>query len=182
MIRTCLRDLINDHKTPMKTDKVFNNKSQFGELKVQLVILNNCISSKNFEETRSIYYASKPVEIFVTSNTDDIIDTILQRLQEATDTSNEKGSKFIHESVGSLYYYFHKIDMKRSESYIKSPEWLINKRATTYPKTENDDNCLQYAKTAALNHQNIRKNPQRISKIKPFVNQCNWKEIKLPTE
>ena len=95
MIRTCLRDLINDHKTPMKTDKVFNNKSQFGELKVQLVILNNCISSKNFEETRSIYYASKPVEIFMTSNTDDIIDTILQRLQEATDTSNEKGSKFM---------------------------------------------------------------------------------------
>ena len=72
--------------------------------------------------------------------------------------------------------------MKRSESYIKSPEWLINKRATTYPKTENDDNCFQDAKTAALNHQNIRKNPQRISKIKPFVNQCNWKEIKLPTE
>ena len=28
--------------------------------------------------------------------------------------------------------------MKRSESYIKSPEWLINKRATVYPKTEND--------------------------------------------
>ena len=34
MIRKCLRDLINDHKTPMKTDKVFNNKSQFGEWKV----------------------------------------------------------------------------------------------------------------------------------------------------
>ena len=118
----------------------------------------------------------------MTSNTDDIIDSILQRLQEATETSNEKGRKVIHERVGVLYYYFHKIDMKRSESYIKSPEWLINKRATTYPKTENDDNCLQYAKTAALNHQNIRKNPQRISKIKPFVNQCNWKEIKLPTE
>ena len=31
----------------------------------------------------------------MTSNTDDIIDTILQRLQEATDTSNEKGSKFM---------------------------------------------------------------------------------------
>ena len=74
----------------------------------------------------------------MTSNTDDIIDSILQRLLEATETSNEKGSKFIHESVGLLYYYFHKIGMKRSESYIKSPEWLINKRATVYPKTEND--------------------------------------------
>ena len=53
-------------------------------------MLNNCISSKSFEETRSIYSASKPVEIFMGSNTDDIIDklfdTILQRFQEARET------------------------------------------------------------------------------------------------
>ena len=29
----------------------------------------------------------------------------------------------------------------------------------------------------ALNLDNIEKNPQRISKIKPFINQCNWKDI-----
>ena len=31
MIRPYLRDLINDQKSPMKTDKVINNESQFGE-------------------------------------------------------------------------------------------------------------------------------------------------------
>ena len=53
-------------------------------------MLNNCISSKSFEETRSIYSARKPVEIFIGSNTDYIIDklfdTILQRFQEARET------------------------------------------------------------------------------------------------
>ena len=62
MIRPYLRDLINDHKAPMKlTDKAINNKSQFGGQEIQLVMLNNCISSKNFEETRSIYSAIVPI-------------------------------------------------------------------------------------------------------------------------
>ena len=55
---------------------------------------NNCISIKNFEETRTIYSASKPVEIFMGSDTNDTInilfDTLLQRFQQATETSNDK--------------------------------------------------------------------------------------------
>ena len=51
---------------------------------------NNCISSKDFEEIRSIYSASNNIEIFIGSDTDDVIDklfdTILQRFQEAIGT------------------------------------------------------------------------------------------------
>ena len=42
--------------------------------------------------------------------------------------------------------------------------------------------CFQYALTVALNYQNIEKNPQRILKIKPFINQCDWKKIDFPSE
>ena len=38
---------------------------------------NNYISVKNFEDTRTIYSASKQVEVFMGSNTDDAIDTHL---------------------------------------------------------------------------------------------------------
>ena len=90
MIRPYLRDLINEHKTPVKADKVINNDTKFGESKIQLVMLSNCISIKKFEETRSIYSGSKPTEIFMGSNTDDVIDkifdTILQRFQKAQET------------------------------------------------------------------------------------------------
>ena len=47
-------------------------------------------------------------------------------------------------------------------------------------KKTNDDKCFQYALTVALNYQNIKNNPERISKIKPFIDQQNWKEITLP--
>ena len=54
---------------------------------------------------------------------------------------------------------------------------MKNKKAIINPKN-NDENCFQYA--VALNHQNIENNPQRISKIKLFVDQYNWKEINFP--
>ena len=55
--------------------------------------------------------------------------------------------------------------------------WLRNKRATINPKNKNDNNCFQYTLTVALYHQNIRKDPQRILKIKPFIDQYNWKDV-----
>ena len=38
---------------------------------------------------------------------------------------------------------------------------------------------LSYSLTVALNYQNVENNIQRISKIKLFIDQCNWKEIDL---
>ena len=87
-----------------------------------------------------------------------------------------RGSEFVPDSIHLLYYHLQKVGLKRSGSYIDSPEWLKNKKATINPEN-NDDNCFQYTLTVALNHQNIGKNPQRISKIKPFIDQYNWKEI-----
>ena len=74
---------------------------------------NNCISTKNFEDTQTVYSASKPVEIFMGSNTNDAIDTLFdtlsQRFQHTIETSNNNGSRFTHENVALLYYYFMKI-------------------------------------------------------------------------
>ena len=39
---------------------------------------------------------------------DKLFNTILQRFQQAEETSNDKGSEFIPESVELLYYYFQK--------------------------------------------------------------------------
>ena len=90
-----------------------------------------------------------------------------------------KGSDFIFESVDLLSYSFHKISLKRGKSYIKSPEWVLNKRATINPKNK-DNKCFQYSITVALNHQNIENNPERISNIKPFINQYIWEGIDFP--
>ena len=69
-----------------------------------------------------------------------------------------KGSKFVFESVGLLYYGLHKPRLRRGRSYIRSPRWLENEGATINRKYKNDDNCFQYALTASLNHENIKRN------------------------
>ena len=72
------------------------------------------------------------------------------------------------------------ISLSRGGSYINSPQWLKNKKATINLKN-NDDKCFQYASTVALNYQKIKNNLERISKIKPFIDQYNWKEIDFPS-
>ena len=81
-----------------------------------------------------------------------------------------------------MHHHLQKASLKRTRSsYIDSPKWLKDKKATINPKNS-DNNCFQYALTVALNYQSIKKDPQRISKIKPFINQYNWKEIDFPAQ
>ena len=87
-------------------------------------------------------------------------------------------SKFVFENVELLHYKFHKISLNRGGSYVDSPEWLKNKKATINPKN-NDEKCFQYALTVALNYQNIKNNPERITKIKPSTNICEKKIKKI---
>ena len=71
MIRPSLKDLINDLIPVMELDnEEANSDTERGEWKVQ----NNCISTKDFEKTRAVYSANKPVEIFMGTDTDSTID------------------------------------------------------------------------------------------------------------
>ena len=63
-----------------------------------------------------------------------------------------KDRKFVFESVELLYYCLHNTILRRGKSYIRYPEWLINKRAIINPQNKDDNNCFQYAITVALNH------------------------------
>ena len=89
------------------------------------------------------------------------------------------GSNFVFESVDLLSYHIHKTNLKRGKSYIKSPEWILNKRATINPKNK-DNKCFQYSITVALNHQNIESHPERISNIKPSIDENNREGIDFP--
>ena len=62
--------------------------------------------------------------------------------------------------------------LKRGKSYIRSPEWVLNKRAIVNPKNK-DNKCFQESIIVALNHQNIENHPERVSNIRPFVDQYN---------
>ena len=45
-----------------------------------------------------------------------------------------------------------------------------------------DNKFFQYALTVALNYEEIKRDVQRITKIKPFKNNCHWEGINFPSE
>ena len=67
-----------------------------------------------------------------------------------------KDSDFTFDYVNLLYCNCHKINMKSVGSYVDSPVWIKNKKATLNP-VNNYDKCFQYAATAALNHEELAK-------------------------
>ena len=141
----------------------------------------NFISLKpGSDETCIIHMRSDNEEFMNGDDTDEIIkrlfESFLQKYEENLQ-NKMKGSEFEFEF---LYYDFNKIILNRGGSYIDSPKWLKDKKSTINPKN-NDDKCFQHAATLALNFDKIKKDPQRISKIKPFIDQYNWKDIDFPS-
>ena len=111
------------------------------------------------------------------------INTILPRFQRPQETSNERGSEFIPDSVELLYYHFQRIDIRRAESYIISPDWIASKKATINPKNKKDNKCFQWSIISGLNYNEIKE--KELKKILKFENaatdfssyQRKWEEF-----
>ena len=83
-----------------------------------------------------------------------------------------KGSEFVFDYVQLLYYKCHKINPNCGGSYIDSPGWIKNKKATINPINKKGNS--RYAVTAVINDEEIEKDPQRITKINSYyINKYN---------
>ena len=117
MIRQDLRDLINKNKPIERlnnnnnnnNDTKNNNDTDRGEWKTMLKMYIKCISTKSFNETRTMHRKSKQVEVYMGSDTENVntlLNTLLQNFQLIQETSNERESEFIPDSVELLEYEF----------------------------------------------------------------------------
>ena len=50
------------------------------------------------------------------------------------------------------------------------------------PINKKDNKFFQYAVTAALNHEEIKKDLKRITRVQPFIYKYNWEAINLSSE
>ena len=163
MIEKYLRELINKYKNE-------------GEWKIQLIAEINFVSLKpGSDETRVMYTRSDNEEFMNGDDNDEVIKLLFKSfLQRFEENLQEKmrGSDFEFDGNNFFYYNFNKTGIYRSGSYIDSPKWLKDKKSTINPKN-NDHKCFQYVATLALNFGNINNHPEKISKIRPFIDQYN---------
>ena len=165
-----LYDLINVYKAK-------------GEWELQLSAEISFVSQKpDSNEMHIMYTRSTPEEITIGCETEEVAENlIMQLLQKYQDNLQYKikSSDFIFNGINYLYYDLNRITISKGGSYIESPKWLKDKKCTINQKNT-DNKCFQYATTLALNFNNIDKHHQRISKIKPFLNNYNWNDINFP--
>ena len=132
MIRLDLRDLINRHKPIERlnnnnnnnnnsdnnsnnnnnnnnnadTSNNNNNNTGRGEWKIMLRMYIKCVSTKRFDETRTMHPKSKQIKFYMGSDTENVINilfnTLLQNFQRIQKTSNETGSDFIPDNIELL--------------------------------------------------------------------------------
>ena len=124
------------------------------------------------------------IKIMISNEADEVIKKLFDSLKNRyqNNLQSMRGSEFVYDYVQLLYYKCHKVNLNRGGSYIDSPDWIKNKKATINPINKKDNKCFQYAVTVALYYKEFKKDPQRIAKIKPFVNKYNWKGINFPSE
>ena len=77
----------------------------------------------------------------------------------------------INDEANNCYYF-----AVKNLSELNSLGWLSGKKQAII----NGDNDFQNALDDALNYQTIEKDPQRISKLKPYINKYNWEGIEFP--
>ena len=63
-------------------------------------------------------------------------------------------------------------------SELNSLGWLRGKKKLITNNNNNNNNSnFQNALDGVLNHQTIETHPERISKLKPYINKYNWEGI-----
>ena len=69
--------------------------------------------------------------------------------------------------------------LTRGGSYIDLPKWVKDKHCCINPKNE-DKECFKWGVIAALHHNDINNHSEKVSKLKPYIDQYNWDGLEFP--
>ena len=114
-----------------------------------------------------------------------VIEELFKSLLNRYQNNLEKlmnGIEFVFDYVYLLHHKYHKINPNHGGSNIDSPDLIKNKKATINPIIVKDNKYFQYAVIVALSHEEVKKDPQKITKIKFIINKYNWEGINFPSE
>ena len=124
-------------------------------------------------------FNSVMTDFFDASDINDLIEHMLAYIKVQTENLKFPESGFTLDKIMHLYINFHRLAMTRGSSYTELPKWIKSKKAVINPQNK-DERCFKWAVIAALHHEEIRKDHQRISSLRPYRNQYNWERLQFP--
>ena len=124
-------------------------------------------------------FNSMMAEFFDASDVNDLIQCMLAYIKTQTENPKFPESGFTLDKIMHLYINFHRLALTRGGSYIELPKWIKSKKAVINPQNK-DEECFKRAIIAALHHEEIKNNLERISLLRPYKKHYNWKGLKFP--
>ena len=124
-------------------------------------------------------FNSLMTELLEAGDINDLIQRMLAYIKTQTENPKFCESGFTLDKIMHMYINFHRLALTRGSSYTELPEWIKNKKALINPQNK-DEECFKWAVIAALHHEEIKEDHQRISRLRPYENQYNWKGVKFP--
>ena len=110
--------------------------------------------------------------LFVSHNSEEIK---LAYKSSYNECKNQVNLLMINDEANN-YYYFVIENLSELNSWI----WLQGKKEAIINNNKNNNNDFGNTLDDAFSYKTIEKDPQRIWKLKPYVNEYNWKEIDFP--
>ena len=135
--------------------------------------------SKIIYEKNNAYFHSKTKINVDETEFKDILINIIKEILATLAIYQENGSGWYFKEVISLE--IHIVDYKpmKGETYIPLPAFVKNKNAIINIKNE-DDKCFLWSVLRYLHPKEVH--GERISDLKKYVNELNFKEIKFPVK
>ena len=117
-------------------------------------------------------FNSLMTEFFEGSYINNLIQRMLAHIKAQTENPKFSESGFTLNKIMHLYINFHRLVLTRDSSYNELPEWIKNKKPVINPQSK-DEECFKWAVIGALHHEEIKKDHQRISRLRPYEKQYN---------
>ena len=115
-------------------------------------------------------FNSLMTEFFQGSDISGLIQGMLAHIKAQAKNPRMSESDFSLDKIMDLYINFHRLALTWGGSYTELLKWLKSKKAVISLR-DNDEGCFKWAVIAALHHEEIKKDCQRISRLRPYENQ-----------
>ena len=104
---------------------------------------------------------------------------MLAYIKGQTENPKFPESGFALDKIMHLYINLHRLALTRGGYYIDLPKWIKSKKAVINSQNKYEG-CFKWAVIAALHHEKIKNNPERIILLRSYENQYNWEGLELP--
>ena len=126
-----------------------------------------------------IPFNSLMTEFFEGSDINDLIQRMLAYIKTQVENPRMPESGFSLDKIKHLCINFHRLALTQGSSYTELPKWTKSKKVVINPQNK-DEECFKWAFIAALRHEEIKHNPERVSLLRPYENQHNRKGLEFP--